>query len=99
MLFRTVNEEIEKLGRADAHADARLVGFVCECSDETCAQQIQLTSDEYEKVRSDGRRFAVAPGHVTEAVEHVVETADRFVVVEKDTPVAAKIAEDADPRD
>jgi uncharacterized protein HemX len=96
VLFRSVNEQIEKLGR---ESDQRHVQFVCECSNGTCAEQIQLTLSEYEEVRSDGRWFAIVPGHLTDQIEHVVQTADRYLIVEKDTPAAVEIAEDADPRD
>lgn len=97
-LFRSVNEEIEKLGHVAGSSD-RLTAFVCECSDGTCAVQVQLTIAEYEEVRSKSRWFAVAPGHVTDEIEHVLRENDRYVIVEKDTPEAARIAEVTDPRD
>ena len=96
-LFRSVNEKIEKLGQVDRQA-VPLTAFVCECSDGTCAQQVQLTIPEYEEVRSESRWFAVVPGHVTEEIEHVVHTTDRYVIVEKDTAVATRIVEGSDPR-
>jgi hypothetical protein len=95
-LFRSVNEEIEKLGPAGSGGST---AFVCECSDGTCAQQLQLTLAEYEEVRSRSRWFAIAPGHVTEQIEHVVRSTDRYLIVEKDTPAAAEIVEISDPRD
>ena len=45
VLFRRVNEEIEKLGQVERKA-GRFTAFVCECSDGTCAQQVQLTIPE-----------------------------------------------------
>jgi hypothetical protein len=96
VLFRSVNEQIEKLGRESAQEHVR---FVCECSNGACTEQIQLTISEYEEVRSDGRWFAIVPGHVTERIEHVVRTTDRYLIVEKDTPAAAEIADISDPRD
>jgi hypothetical protein len=98
-LFRSVNEEIEKLGQVESSSGQRLTAFVCECSDGTCAEQLQLTLGEYEEVRSQSRWFAIAPGHETEQIEHVVRATDRYVIVEKDTPAAADIAEITDPRD
>jgi hypothetical protein len=95
-LFRTVNEEIEKLGRDPAQ---RYIEFVCECSDGTCAARIQLTIGEYEEVRSEARWFVIMPGHLAEPIEHVVRSTDRYLIVEKDTPGAAEIAEISDPRD
>jgi hypothetical protein len=94
VLFRSVNEQIEKLGHTE-----RLVAFVCECSDGTCTQQVELTLSEYEEVRSEARWFAIGPGHVTEAIEHVVRTTERYLIVEKDTPEATAIVEESDPRD
>jgi hypothetical protein len=97
-LFRSVNEQIEKLGSVEPGSHHR-IAFVCECSDGGCSQQIPLTLSEYEEVRSESRWFAIAPGHVTQAIEHVVRATDRYLIVEKDTPGAAEIAEDSDPRD
>jgi hypothetical protein len=99
VLFRSVNEEIEKLGQVDSGPDARPVAFVCECSDGTCAEQVHLTPREYEEVRANGRWFAIAPGHVTDEIEHVVRSTDRYLIVEKDTLDAIEIVEDSDPRE
>ncbi len=96
VLFRSVNERIESLGK---EADQQHVQFVCECSNGACTEPILLTLSEYEEVRSDGRWFAIVPGHLTEQIEHVVKTTDRYLIVEKDTPEAAEIAERSDPRD
>ena len=96
VLFRSVNEQIERLGR---DTDQQYLQFVCECSNGECTDSLQLTLGEYEEVRADGRRFAIVPGHLTEQIEHVVRTTDRYLVVEKDTPAAVEIAETTDPRD
>jgi hypothetical protein len=98
-LFRSVNEQIEKLGEGDSAGGERLMAFVCECSDGTCTEQIQLRISEYEDVRAQGRWFAIAPGHVTEQIEHVIRTTERYLIVEKDTAGAVEIAEVTDPRD
>jgi hypothetical protein len=99
VLFRRVNEEIEKLGQVDSASGGRLTAFVCECSDGTCAEQVHLTPREYEEVRSNGRWFAIALGHVTDEIEHVVRSTDRYLIVEKDTVDAIEIVEDSDPRE
>ena len=98
VLFRRVNEEIEKLGQVERKT-GRFSAFVCECSDGTCTQQVQLTIPEYEEVRSESRWFAIAPGHETAEIEHVVRTTDRYAIVEKDSPLAETIVENFDPRD
>ena len=96
VLFRSVNEQIERLGQ---ETDQQYLQFVCECSNGVCTESLQLTLREYEEVRSHGRLFAIVPGHLTEQIEHVVRTSDRYLVVEKDTPDAVEIAEASDPRD
>ena len=97
-LFRSVNEEIERLGQG-VGPEQLYTAFVCECSDGTCAERIHLTIAEYEDVRSESRWFAIAPGHVDERIEHVIRLTDRYLIVEKDTPSSATIAEISDPRD
>ncbi len=57
-----------------------------------------MTIDEYEEVRADPRRFAVAPDHVETQIERVVEDEGRFLVVEKSPGAPAAVAEDEDPR-
>jgi hypothetical protein len=93
--FRRINEDIER-GR-DADDDATLIGFVCECGSADCARLIELTSVEYEAVRSDPCRFAIVNGHEITAVEAVVERHDRYAVVAKLEGTGA-IAKETDPR-
>jgi hypothetical protein len=98
-LFRSVNEEIEKLGRVALDTKEHRAAFVCECSDGACTVQVELSASEYEEVRSESRWFVVSPGHVTSEIEHVVKTTERYAIVAKDTPQAVEIVETSDPRD
>lgn len=93
--FRSINENIER-GR-DADDDATLIGFVCECGSTDCARLIELTSREYEAVRSDPCTFAIVPGHEFDEVENVVETHERYAVVRK-LEFSGAIAKETDPR-
>ncbi len=77
-LFREVNERIEDLSSSSA-----FTAYVCECLDTECEQAVSMTGEEYEHVRSDGNRFFVLCGHQLGDLEEIVETADRFLVVEK----------------
>ncbi len=80
-LFRTVNEEIERIPRADwsgAYAE-----LVCECARQDCIEKLQVTSPEYESIRGTPTHFVVQQGHVVPDIERIVESNDRFVVVEK----------------
>lgn len=50
---------------------------------EWCDDRVLMTLDEYERVRGQRDRFAVVPGHESDEIERVVETADRYVIVDK----------------
>jgi hypothetical protein len=91
-LFRIVNEGIEDLAE-----DALFTTFICECLDDTCDEHVALALEEYEHIRSVPNRFFVLEGHEMPAVEDVVESTDRYLVVEK-IGLGAEIAVDQDPR-
>ena len=95
-VFREVNERVEELH--DQLASRGTAEFVCECADATCAQQITVALATYERVRNDPHLFFVAPGHVRPEIEHVDEEAEGFVIVRKDDPTSARVAEQTDPR-
>jgi hypothetical protein len=100
-LVREVNERIEKVDQAaqeaDHGAEELRFEFLCECGggrdDVACDAHIVMTLEEYERVRSQDDRFAVAPGHENEALEDVVRRTDRFVIVDK-KPAAQPFVED-----
>jgi hypothetical protein len=97
-LFRDVNERVQEIN--SAFADYVPLGdWVCECANNACTQRVALTSGDYELVRSDPKRFLIAPGddHVFEEIEAVVERNERFWVVEKEGP-AGELAARIDPR-
>ena len=85
-LLRTVNERIRALDEgATAWADTeeRFV-FRCECGrTEGCDEHVEMSLAEYERVRSQRDRFAVAPGHETGAIEDIVDANERFLIVDK----------------
>ena len=95
-LFREVNEQIKQVNE-DAPA-AAATSFICECGDPECAGPVSLSLVEYEEVRDDPTHFAVLPGHVVPEVEVVIARNDRFAVVRKNEPRAARIAVREDPR-
>ena len=97
-LYREVNERVEAINAA-FDSLLPLGDWICECANQACVERLALTHEEYENVRSDGKRFAVAAddAHVFPEVEHVVERHERYWVVEK-MGVAAALAEKVDPR-
>ena len=96
VLFRSVNEAIEQQALAFGGLDE--YEFICECMHSTCFDRVSLTVGQYERVRAEGTRFFVVPGHENVEVEFVVETQPGFVIVEKDGH-AGVVAELEDPRD
>jgi hypothetical protein len=94
--FRTLNESIR--GAIDRYgSDGHAYSFICECSDSTCVERVTLSTAEYERVRADGARFVLAPGHDAAPIETVVAEHADHVIVEK-TGVAADVALALDPR-
>ena len=62
---------------------AETTGFRCECWRDDCAERIPLSPQDWRMVRAEPNRFAVAPYHVADDVEAVVEKHSRFWLVEK----------------
>jgi hypothetical protein len=92
-LFRKVNDQIEGVNEAFGTFTGTM-SILCECGKLECIEQIDLTLDEYRRLRTDPRRFAVKPGHELPDVERVVERHDGWFVVEKEEGAAAELAED-----
>jgi len=90
ILFREVNERLDDL----ATTWSKTTDYLCECSETSCAEIIELTSDEYERVRSRATVFVVLPGHERPEIENVVEANERFMLVEKVVAVEEIIEED-----
>jgi hypothetical protein len=59
------------------------VPFLCECGDKDCAEALEMSPEEFVEVHSAPNRFAVLPGHVLGEVEWVIETRDRYWVIQK----------------
>jgi len=97
-LFREVNERIKQV-----HAGVGELGsgetfaVLCECGDQNCVEEVQVTAEEYERVRADPRQFVIVPGHGIPEVEEIVDAGEGFEVARK-TDEEAEIAERTDPR-
>jgi hypothetical protein len=79
VLFRTVNEEIDRLAKSfGLDSDLELV---CECRDRDCLVRLSVSRAEFDAVRSVSARFVVAADHVT-PTETVVRRGDRYKVIE-----------------
>ena len=82
LIFREVNERIREVAE---HFDSLEPGvdFICECTRDRCLESITLELDEYKAVRSSPKRFVIVPGHETSTVEVVIESNERYTLVEK----------------
>ena len=94
ILFRAVNERLDEIGEAAPWSKTN--DYLCECSDMTCIETIELTNDEYERARSRPTVFMLVPGHERLEIERVIEGNERFLLVEK--IVAVDAVQETDPR-
>jgi hypothetical protein len=92
VVFREVNEQIARLTN-----EVGVSVLICECSDVTCAESLEIARTEYDRVRSHSDHFVVAPGHQLDEIETVIGGNGRFLVVEK-IGAAATIAQASDSR-
>jgi hypothetical protein len=94
--------EINELALTKRQEDPTFTSFVCECAAQTCTEEVALTREEYEAIRSDANRFFVKPGHTFPDVDRVISDggADgaRYQIVEK-IGEGAVVAAHHDPRD
>jgi hypothetical protein len=88
-IFREVNDRIYELSRMNGTAE-----FLCECGDSGCLVTLEMTPDDYVRVRARRSAFLLRAEHVDRSIEVVVEERPSFVVVEK-LGAAAEIAEAA----
>jgi hypothetical protein len=88
-IFRAGNEAIvHNVGNLPA------LPLICECGSAECVDQIHVTPEEYQAVRSHVARFLLATGHEDEN-ETVLDEFDRFSVIEK-TGDGRAVVEDRD---
>jgi hypothetical protein len=98
-MFRDVNERVREVNDTFAVVTGQ-VSIVCECGNASCVERLSLTADEYESLRSEPNRFAVAPGHAGPAdVEHVIAEHDGWDLVRKAPGGPANLARATDPRE
>lgn len=97
-IFREMNEWTEEGNDARLGAGHRIDTYLCECSDRRCTEPIRLTRLEYELIRADPVRFAIALNHENPEIDRVVVENERFATVDKFQGVPARIARDTNPR-
>ena len=95
--FRDFNEWIKASNRRMGDTDPTH-GYICECTDGSCRQPVELNDQEYEAIRADGARFVMAVNHENPEFDLVVAQNKRFATIEKLPGESARIALDSDPR-
>ena len=97
-IFREMNEWTED----DSDGREGLLGpmdtYLCECEDAGCSDPIRLTRSEYEGIRSEPTRFALALNHENPVTDSVVSENERFATVDKFYGAGMRIARASDPR-
>lgn len=93
VLFRQVNEHVV----GGARRPAENFEIICECEDTTCMEHLRVTTEAYQRARSEPTDFLLKPGHAKPEFETVIETQEDFEVVRK-TGAAAALATELDPR-
>jgi hypothetical protein len=88
--FRQINESAQPLREIEGGGR-----YVCECADRSCTAWIEMTADEYHRLRENPRHFLIKPSHEILEVESIVSRCDRYFVVEKPEDLAHVVDPDA----
>jgi hypothetical protein len=73
-VFREINESFLKLD------DPR---FICECSDTSCAEAIDVSAETMRSLRKDRNLYVIKPTHINTDLEQLVDAHQEFVIVRK----------------
>jgi hypothetical protein len=73
-VFREVNEALLKLDGSR---------FICECSDASCGDAIEISAKTLRRLHDDRNLYVVLPTHINTDLEELVESHDEFMVVRK----------------
>jgi hypothetical protein len=81
--LRDVNMRIRDVAELDISV------FICECSDADCVDTLELSLEEYDRIRSVPTWFILKSGHADPTVDQVIEENGKVVVVERSTDETA----------
>jgi hypothetical protein len=95
-MFREANERAKAW--EERHRDREVELYLCECAKPGCLEKVSLREADYERVRSDSRRFVIVPGHERPDVETVIERHEGWAIIEK-APEVTRTVEAVDARD
>jgi hypothetical protein len=80
--FKLANERLESAVAERVEPDQR-VPFLCECADETCMGQVDLTLADYGAIRARGDYFLMLSNHRLSPGEQIVEHRDGYDISQK----------------
>jgi hypothetical protein len=80
LLLREVNERIGEVANAWG---GEAPEFLCECSNDDCAETLPVSLPKYKGIRSFPNLFMILPGHEILEVDCIVEEQAGFTLVEK----------------
>lgn len=98
-MFREMNEWTED-DTDDREGLERTImdTYLCECGDALCSEPIILSRSEYEGIRSEPTRFALALNHENPEIDSLISENERFATIEKSFGAPSRIARGSDPR-
>jgi hypothetical protein len=73
-VFRQINESLLKLDNPH---------FICECSDATCTEPIEVSAEIMRSLHNDRNLYVVKPAHINTDLEELVEAHPEFAIVHK----------------
>jgi hypothetical protein len=94
-MYRKANERARAWD--ERHSSSEVASYFCECAQTNCRERVSLTEADYERVRSDSRRFVILPGHELPDLDTVIEQHEGWAIIEK-APEVTRIVEALDPR-
>lgn len=74
-----MNDRIRDLN--EAFQDQGRITVMCECG-RGCTERLEVSADEYDRVRRESTHFLVAAPHVAREVDRVVEDRGSWLLVE-----------------
>ncbi|MBW4061751.1 hypothetical protein HJC99_04255 [Candidatus Saccharibacteria bacterium] len=86
VIFKEYNEALLDRVNAilpEANKPSYEIAFICECSEETCQDRIELSVEQFKRLTNHPRRFILKHHHEQEDIEQIVELLPQFEVVEK----------------
>jgi hypothetical protein len=97
-IFRDLNEWTKEDEDGHGEGGRGLDIYLCECGDGTCTMPLLLTPAEYEAVRREPTRFAIALNHENPELDSVIVEYERYTIVDKMFGPGARMARASDPR-